>query len=78
MTGAHRIFDTEDQKRTIATVHPASQTAVLYVLSQTTKGMDGRSPWVWLRLPNGDLLLGTFPQGDTYFAVEDDARYTGE
>lgn len=31
---------------------------------------DGRSNWYWLRLPNGDLVLCTFPQGDTYESVE--------
>jgi hypothetical protein len=31
---------------------------------------DGRSEFVWLRLSNGDLILGVFPCGDTYFEVE--------
>jgi hypothetical protein len=30
---------------------------------------DGRSDFVWLRLPNGDLILGVWPQGDTYLTV---------
>lgn len=24
------------------------------------------SDWYWLRLPNGDLVLATYPTGDTY------------
>lgn len=48
----------------------ADQRAVDYVLAQSTSSMDGRSEWLWLRLPNGDLVLGVFPQGDTYFATE--------
>lgn len=36
---------------------------------------DGRSDWHWFRLANGDLMLATFPQGETYFATEaDEAR----
>lgn len=27
---------------------------------------DGRSQVVGIRLPNGDLILGFYPQGDTY------------
>lgn len=33
---------------------------------------NGRSKWMWIRLPNGDLVFGCFPQGDTYFLTEDD------
>lgn len=31
--------------------------------------MDGRSAWQWFRLPNGDLIFGCFPQGNTYEEV---------
>lgn len=72
---AHRTLDDEDPTRTLAMIHPASQASVDFVLAQSTEGQDGRSPWMWVRLPNGDLILGTFPQGDTYFSVEEDARY---
>lgn len=44
--------------------------AVNEVLSQSPDDPDGRSQWVWVRLPNGDLILGVLPQGDTYFNVE--------
>lgn len=58
-------------------IHPASDASVKEVLKQSPDDPDGRSNWVWVRFPNGDLVLGIFPQGDTYFAVEDDAHYTG-
>lgn len=28
-----------------------------------------RSQYQWFRLPNGDLILGFYPQGDAYFYV---------
>jgi hypothetical protein len=31
---------------------------------------NGTSPWMWLRLANGDLVFGCFPQGDTYLNCE--------
>lgn len=72
-THPHAIFaQDENGKNTqqIAWIEPASQEDADLILQQTTDGHDGRSPWVWLRLQNGDLILGTFPQGDTYCAVE--------
>lgn len=50
----------------IAYASPASEEAVRDLLSMPPIGNDNRSPWVWLRLQNGDLVLATFPQGDTY------------
>lgn len=35
-------------------------------------GIDGRSEFVWVRLASGDLMLGVFPRGDTYFDTEAD------
>lgn len=67
-----------DPERIIATVHPASDKSVHHVVSQPEGTMDGRSEWVWVRLTNGDLVLGVFPRGDTYFAVEADAQFPGE
>lgn len=72
---AHRTTDEPSDDKTIMTVHPASAKSVEYVSKQTEKGMDGRSNWVWIRLANGDLILGCYPQGETYFMVEDDAYY---
>ena len=34
----------------------------------------GRSAWMWVRLPDGTLIFGCFPQGVTYFATEEDHR----
>lgn len=50
---------------------PASEDAVAHVLTQPTDGHDGRSTWKWFRLPNGDLILGVFPQGETYMQHSD-------
>jgi hypothetical protein len=79
---AHRIVSMGDTPMpdgdTIAIVHPARQEDVDHVLAQSTEGGDGRSPWVWVRLCNGDLVLGVFPQGDTYMAMEAAARYPGD
>jgi hypothetical protein len=53
-------------------VKPASAESVRTVLAADEDSPDGRSPYVWVRLPNGDLVLGVFPQGDTYFLTEND------
>lgn len=70
---AHIIFSDDDPYRILATVHPARQEAIDRVLNDPNP--DGRSPWMWVRLANGDLILGTFPYAETYEAVEDDSRY---
>jgi len=49
---------------------PASEKSVAAVLFAAPVGDDGRSEWTWLRLVNGDLMLGVFPQGRTYEKVE--------
>ena len=59
----------------IASVHPASPESVALVARQNITDPDGRSQFMWVRLSNGDLILGVYPQGDTYFAVEHDAQY---
>lgn len=60
-------------KQLCCTIYPASRESVEHVLSQDDNSEDGRSQWLWIRLQNGDLILGVFPQGDTYFDVEHDA-----
>jgi hypothetical protein len=55
----------------VAYVTPAKQEDVDFVLKQDPDSDDGRSPWVWVRLSSGDLLLGVFPEGDTYCEVAD-------
>lgn len=52
---------------------PAPAKAVKLVLAAPVESKtqhDGRSQWLWIRLPDGDLILGVYPQGDTYFATE--------
>lgn len=60
-----------DDGKHLASVMPANNKDVLHVLSSPEKTGDGRSEFVWVRLLNGDLLLGVFPQGDTYIEVSD-------
>jgi hypothetical protein len=40
------------------------------LMAMDTSTGDGRSPFNWYRLTNGDLILGTAPQGEGYFAME--------
>lgn len=47
----------------------ASHGSVALVLAADRDSDDGRSQWVWLTFPNGDLALATFPQGSTYESV---------
>ncbi len=70
-------YDGDDKLSEFDTAHvvigDASYSSVLTVLAaDESSENDGRSQWVWVRFPNGDLLLGTFPQGDTYFSTERD------
>jgi len=79
-TTAHRIRDEDVETgrlldRTLATVYLASVESVRTVLGAEVGDPDGRSEFVWVRLANGDLVLGIFPCGDTYFNVEVDAHY---
>ena len=60
----------------ICHIHDASRASVDLVLSQDVDAEDGRSQWLWVRLQNGDLILGCFPMADTYMAVEDDASFS--
>lgn len=54
----------------VSTMRAASDAAVETVLNADVNSSDGRSEWLWIRLPNGDLVLGVYPQGDTYFEFE--------
>lgn len=49
---------------------PAPQEAVDYILAAPINTNDGRSNWVWIRLPNGDACIAVYPQGDTYLSTE--------
>ena len=47
---------------------PAEQ--VKAILDSPEGTGDGRSGWRYFRLPDGTLILGVFPQGDTYSQFE--------
>jgi hypothetical protein len=53
---------------------PASDESVHTVLAADPGAEWGlaRSEWLWVRLPNGDLILGIYPQDETCFATEGD------
>lgn len=72
---AHHTYDGEDPSRIIASIHPASAASIALVAKASENSLDGRSQWVWVRLPNGDLILGVYPQGDTYLRCEEDAQW---
>ena len=61
-----------ETQRLVALVKPASNDSVTTVLSASENDEDGRSNWLWIRLASGDLVLGVFPQGETYMATEND------
>lgn len=61
----------DDDGRVLATYIDASPEAVDFVLEQSEHD-DGRSGWTWVTLPNGDVMLGVWPRGDTYMATETD------
>lgn len=67
--------------RPIAEVYPALRTSVEELLDKpmtpfrdSTDGHghieDSRSEWVWVRLANGDLILGFYPRGEAYMEQE--------
>lgn len=51
---------------------PASEEAVSAILGANPELVDGftRSEFLWIRLVNGDLILGVYPQDEAYFAFE--------
>lgn len=55
----------------IAQVFPANEESAIDAVIAEPDDSDGWSEWVWMRLANGDLILGRFPKGDTYFEQED-------
>jgi hypothetical protein len=69
----HGIFGEDENgqfTQQIAWTTPAKQEDVDRLLPMATDG-DGRSEWFWMRLQDGTLLLGVFPQGDTYMEFSD-------
>ena len=73
MSDVHTIRD-DERKADLAWTWSAPQEAVDMVMAAEPGADDGRSGWQWLRLANGDLMLGVFPRGETYFAVENYAQ----
>lgn len=75
---AHRdIFKIDDEtgsetSEVIAVSAPADPSVAQAVIDAPAGGNEGRSEWMWFRLQNGDLILGTYPSGDTYWATEAD------
>ena len=62
----HGIFnEDENGKQTVqvAWVTPAKEADAIELL-QMPRHDDGRSDFFWMRMQNGTLLLGVFPQGD--------------
>lgn len=66
----HREQQDNDEAYYGYQVQDAPDEAVDIVVNATLETNDGRSQWVWIRLPDGDLVLAVYPQGDTYFATE--------
>lgn len=60
---------TEIVRPVAALTYPATPEAAHQLLN-TPIGDDGRSPYEWIVLPNGDLALAIWPKGDTFFALE--------
>jgi hypothetical protein len=55
----------------LAYVEDAEPEDVMRVLDTAVGDGNGRTQWIWVRLQNGDLILGCFPTGETYEAVSD-------
>lgn len=68
--GEKDLSDSETGISATVWLGDADERAVAVVLAADEAHDDGRSQWLWVRFPNGDLMLGTFPQGDTYFETE--------
>lgn len=64
-------LDSINEHRKIARIEPATPEQVEAVLNQPVGTGDGRTNFVWLRLHEGTLILGVFPQGDTYMEHSD-------
>jgi hypothetical protein len=54
----------------VAHIQYARPEAAARVLSAPVGTGEGRSAFFWIRLHNGDLMLGVFPQGETYELLE--------
>ncbi len=68
LSGDDAVVDGE-----IAWFEPASDEAVREIVDADDRLSEGftRSEWLWIRLANGDLILGVYPQDEAYFAFEE-------
>jgi hypothetical protein len=64
----------QQNRRHLAQLSPMTREQVDFMLTRPVDAelgdMDGRSEWLWVRFPNGDLMCGFFPHGDSYFEHE--------
>jgi hypothetical protein len=60
-----------EKKIILGKVTPAKQEDVDALLAMKSDTDDTRSDWFWLRLTDGTLVLGVFPQGETYIDMAD-------
>lgn len=77
MNAHHIQLDSDEMEafnesgQTIAQIVPVeSDNMKALIFNADESSPDGRSPWCWIRLANGDLIFGCFPQGDTYMETE--------
>lgn len=81
-TGVQQVMMIDDETGAdtdvvICTTAPADVNVARWVLEQGINTHDaaateGRSPFLWVRLQNGDLLLAVYPQAEVYEATETD------
>ncbi|MGW8177622.1 MAG: hypothetical protein ACWGQW_02335 [bacterium] len=65
-------YDTDTQEEHFYQRHPASREMVYKILSRGDDPDDGRSGFYYFLMPNGDMILGVYPTGETYFEAETD------
>lgn len=66
------LYHDDDTDHVSVHYKPASAESVKLVLQADTDDYDGRSEFLWITLPNGDVILGTLPQGHIYELTEND------
>lgn len=71
----HVHYDYGNGPERICSIHPASRDSSDTVIVSPINSGDGRTEWVWVSLADGTLLLGTFPEGETYDRVVNDAEF---
>ena len=72
MNDIHFIDENGNETEQLIGIYEAASDEVAQRIINSPVGDDGRSPWMWVRLANGDLLLACYPTGDMYEATEGD------